>query len=448
MTELYSPLGVQLEARQFGRDDFADNRASLPTDERPVRVFTLDGQAIEPDFSSPDGTPIFAATGDWFSTVFDSRLYRCPWHKIEIELTDLPPGCSFALSTASSMAANQAPGELVWDVAATGSLPAGQGPNADGRYPFRTDCLVQSQEGQFLLLKVTLTGDRFRTPVLASMRTLYPRASLLQDLPAVYSADEQSRRFLERLLAALDVEFERLDQQRRDLPAMFDPSAVKAGAFMDYLASWLGIVQESDWSAEQKRRLLVAAPGIRGRRGRVDGLRDHLQAFLSALTGIEPEQVRQLGFPLLVEAFRERNFLRLRDGDDNPLPQALPMWSASRTARLRLDEYARIGAADLVGTGDPVRDPFHEYAHRFRVYVPAAWVRDSKQEGQLRRAIEAEKPAHTRYELCLIASRMQVGLQSTVGVDTIVGGLAPGNVLGRDTLLHCARRDGAEIHLM
>jgi hypothetical protein len=43
----------------------------------------------------------------------------------------------------------------------------------------------------------------------------------------------------------------------------------------------------------------------------------------------------------------------------------------------------------------------------------------------LRRAIDQEKPAHARYDLCLVPSRLQVGSQATVGVDTIVGELAP-----------------------
>ena len=83
--------------------------------------------------------------------------------------------------------------------------------------------------------------------------------------------------------------------------------------------------------------------------------------------------------------------------------------------RLQLGVYAREGEARLVSTGDPQRDLFHEYAHRFRVFVPAGWVRTAEQERMLRRAIEAEKPAHTAYDLCLVEPRFRVGVQSTVG---------------------------------
>jgi hypothetical protein len=76
----------------------------------------------------------------------------------------------------------------------------------------------------------------------------------------------------------------------------------------------------------------------------------------------------------------------------------------------------------LVSTGDPEHDLFHEFAHRFRVFVPSAWVRTGTEEQMVRRAINAEKPAHASFDLCLVEPRFRVGLQSTVGVDTILGG--------------------------
>ncbi len=75
----------------------------------------------------------------------------------------------------------------------------------------------------------------------------------------------------------------------------------------------------------------------------------------------------------------------------------------------------------MVSTGDPEHDVFQKFAHRFRVFVPAAWVRDIEDERRIRRALDAEKPAHTQYELCLVEPRFRVGVQSTVGIDTVIG---------------------------
>jgi hypothetical protein len=102
-----------------------------------------------------------------------------------------------------------------------------------------------------------------------------------------------------------------------------------------------------------------------------------------------------------------------------------PLWSADVVGRLQLDTHAQEGLARLVSTGDPERDLFHEYAHRFRVFVPAAWVRTADDERMLRRAIDAAKPAHTQYDLYLVEPRFRVGVQSTVGIDTLVGGHPP-----------------------
>jgi hypothetical protein len=123
-----------------------------------------------------------------------------------------------------------------------------------------------------------------------------------------------------------------------------------------------------------------------------------------------------------VEGFRERDRFLLsvdRVGEQN---QGAPLWSQSVVGRLQLGVFAREGEVRLVSTGDPERDLFHEHAHRFRVFVPSAWVRTADDETLIRRALDAEKPAHTSYDLCLIEPRFRVGQQSTIGLDTIVGG--------------------------
>jgi hypothetical protein len=95
---------------------------------------------------------------------------------------------------------------------------------------------------------------------------------------------------------------------------------------------------------------------------------------------------------------------------------------------------------------------FQQFAHRFRVFIPAAWVRDIEDERKIRRALDTEKPAHTRYDLCLVEPRFRVGVQSTVGINTVVGawpvarlachlnaneptGLEPASRLGYDMVL-------------
>src|SRR5262249_48853158 len=71
--------------------------------------------------------------------------------------------------------------------------------------------------------------------------------------------------------------------------------------------------------------------------------------------------------------------------------------------------------------GEPL---FSETAHLFTVVVAAAQVPEESQRNALRDIIEAEKPAHTDFNLCFVDARMRVGLQSRIGVDSIVAGHA------------------------
>jgi hypothetical protein len=82
----------------------------------------------------------------------------------------------------------------------------------------------------------------------------------------------------------------------------------------------------------------------------------------------------------------------------------------------------------------------------------------------LRRALGDAKPAHTAYELFLVEPRFRVGLQSTVGLDTIIGDYptarlgcldeldvppsrAPRGLLGIDTVLVAADTPPPTLHL-
>ena len=81
-----------------------------------------------------------------------------------------------------------------------------------------------------------------------------------------------------------------------------------------------------------------------------------------------------------------------------------------------------------------------DYAHLFTVMVPAAQVPLAWQRQALRDLIEAEKPAHTDFRLCLVEPSMRVGVQARVGIDSIVAGAGPalrlgGGELGLDSYL-------------
>ncbi len=121
------------------------------------------------------------------------------------------------------------------------------------------------------------------------------------------------------------------------------------------------------------------------------------------------------------------------------------------SARLPDDDSNREGEVMLVGQavvgqsrphsaaeyGLPL---FADEAHLFTVLAPAASVRDPARRQALIRTVEAEKPAHTDYHLCLPEARMRVGFQARIGIDSIIGGppepmSMAGTHLGLDSVL-------------
>jgi phage tail-like protein len=435
---LYAPDGKSVQVFDCNGTERGERPyaalASLFTAKRPDPPAPLDnglffdrnGNGIAAvDFSEPSGARFYKEGGQWQSGPLDSKKYRCQWHRIELNLTAFPPGSRLHVSTCAHEEESdvQDPMKSQFIGAQTVVAPIGD--------PLQhCDFLVQSGVGRFLSLRVRLESDGFSTPVVDSAKIHYPRESYLQYLPATYSSDDEGRVFLERFLAIFQTEWDAFDRTIDEEERFFDPDSVPAGPFLEYLArQWLALPLEGDWNDEQKRRLLSAAPKLYPHRGQLAGLRDFISVYLANMAGLETEDIRTMGFPAIVEGFRERTHLFASSGSAARLGFGAPLWSATVKRRLQLGVYSQEGEAELVSAGDPEHDLFAQYAHRFRLSVPAGWVRTAAQERMLRRALDAEKPAHTQYDLCLVESRFRLDAQSTVGVDTIIGA-APSLRLG------------------
>jgi hypothetical protein len=97
------------------------------------------------------------------------------------------------------------------------------------------------------------------------------------------------------------------------------------------------------------------------------------------------------------------------------------LWGKRIVDRLQIGENSTIGEFRITDLGDPLRDPFHVYAHRFTVFFPAAWCPDDASRHSVERIVELSKPAHTQHRLEFVQPRFRVGIQSTVGMDTAIG---------------------------
>jgi P2-related tail formation protein len=146
------------------------------------------------------------------------------------------------------------------------------------------------------------------------------------------------------------------------IPGPETPEAERAPAeFLEWLSSWVALTLREDWREVERRRILAEIVPAYRRRGTPDGLKQILAAF----TGVLPSTIT------IVE--------------------------------------------EAAGGGDWP-------PHYFQVRVKVPSILDlARWRAVLEPIIDTEKPAHAYYDLHLSPSAtMQVGVTSTVGVDTIL----------------------------
>jgi phage tail-like protein len=293
------------------------------------------------------------------------------------------------------------------------------------------DCLVQSTPGRYLWLRLKMQSDGQNSPCIDWLRLFYPRQSSLQYLPAAYSDDDVSRRFLDQFLSIFDTLRDAIGDRITNIAALFDPMATPAtvtgpGAtdFLTWLADWLGLTLDRHWPEDRRRKLLKNAWRLYRLRGTPAGLKLHLELY----TGIEPQ---------ILEHFKLRRWMNAggaRLGDQSAL------WGADIVDRLQLDVHAQLDTVQLIDTGDPLTDPFSKEAYQFTVFVPLRGQlstdpqADALTQQTVQRIIEMAKPAHTLGYLQMTRPRFRVGIQAFIGKDTVIGSYPDRIVEGQSKL--------------
>lgn len=215
--------------------------------------------------------------------------------------------------------------------------------------------------------------------------------SLIEYLPAIYQdptdGDEAGGRlFLRDFLSAFErlllssggahrpaVDPEPLEDEIARIPALFDAERAPE-QFLNWLAGWVALRLRADLSVDRKRRLVANIARLYRIRGTRRYLEEVLKLYLDALPSVT----------------------------DQDLPA------------LQITDHSTVGADTYLGGGPA-----------FLFQVKLAFSRDDgafvEQQRQLaREIIDLERPAHTWYDLKVIFPRMQLGVQSTVGVDTVL----------------------------
>lgn len=389
----------------------------------------------------------------YISEALDSELYRCQWHRVILRGA-IPAGAGVIVSTysAEALLTNDQilnPDEVYWETNRRATTT-----EAD-----EWDCLVRSGGGRFLWLKLELRGNGKVTPQIDSVEIEFPRISLRRYLPAVFGEEPASADFTDRFLSLFDTTLRsieiKIDQQAR----YYDPASTpdkrdpKTGIdFLSWLGSWIGVSLDRHWPEAKRRRFLKQAGRLFDLRGTREGLWRELLLFLEMETSdcctagpsrqccppapanctpVEPPCCAWEPPPLILEHFKLRRWLFLgagRIGD-----QAV-LWGKRIVNRSQLNDGAQIGHTQLLTTQDPYRDPFHYYAHKFTVFVPACYRESEAQRKSLENLLRASRPAATLAQIEYVAPRFRIGFQSVIGFDSVIARYPAGVTLNETPL--------------
>ncbi|NOT54926.1 MAG: hypothetical protein HOP18_10000 [Deltaproteobacteria bacterium] len=396
----------------------------------------------------------YVANGVYYSTALDSELYRCQWHRVILR-GEIPTGARVVVSTytAEALATNaqiQSLPEDAWETKQTASEMLG------GEW----DCLVRNGGGRYLWLRLELRGNGKVTPRIDSIEIEFPRISLRHYLPAVFGEEPVSADFTDRFLSLFDTTLRSIETEIDQQARYFDPLSTPAERdpktgidFLTWLGSWIGLSLDRHWPEAKRRRFLKRAGSLYDLRGTREGLWRQLLLFLEMEADqnccpddqpklrCRPEPahcapVAELSCawqppPLILEHFKLRRWLFLGAGR---LGDQAVLWGKRIVNRSQLDANAQVEHTQLITTQDPLRDPFHVYAYKFTVFVPASYRQSDQQRKALENLLRTERPAFTQYQLAYVEPRFRIGFQSSIGLDTVVGRYPEGVTLNQTPL--------------
>jgi phage tail-like protein len=329
----------------------------------------------------------FAKQGVVLTAALDGGVPGTIWHKLLVDAA-LPEGGWITVETATADSAAALAGtDLAWASAMQDGKPI----------PFTSDIpdqLVQSSPGRYLRARITLGSDGRETPSLVALRVVYPRNSYLSYLPRIYQRDPGSALFLQRYLALFERVLTGIEESYESFHSQLDPDVAPDGV-LGWMAQLLDLNFDPSWSLTQRRTAIKEATALNAGRGSAASLARQIEIYMGSA-------------PLIIEGFHCR-------------PVQPPLLGVGR---------GFLGCGIQLMATSPHHSPTQllasAYAHRFTVLVYLCRHCDAVSSlPVIEQIIAMSKPAHTAHTLVAIYPDARVGVQSTIGIDYIVGGSTP-----------------------
>ena len=321
-------------------------------------------------------------SGVFISEQLDGEIAASQWHRITFQ-ANIPKAGRLSIQTFTSdrSMSDTELDDVKWQSAALFT-------QADNDK--FSEILIQSQKGRYLRIRIQFFGDGYTTPTINRIQVFAQRASSLKYLPPPYRQDTESEYFLDRWLSYFDTVLEEARFMIQDFTRYLDPQGVPAGDYLEWLGSWFDWTFLAQWPTELRREMVTRSMEYFKIRGTLEGLKLMLQWH----TGLSGEQ------PSIIEHYRVRHYSS---------KQIIPSLAVTNSTQ------------SLFIGEKPFDPPAHQISHWFTVVLPTSVVPDQAAYDTILAIINAQKPAHTGFRVCLFAPGLRIGKQSSIGVDTWLG---------------------------
>jgi phage tail-like protein len=350
--------------------------------------------------------------GFFYSKTLDSGIHECKWHRLSLQAR-IPQktllhvyyyvsDSSSLKKTIDGILTDQEKSTQEKADSIDKQIPAWIGPETlTGNEITSRDMLFREGTGRYLWLKIgLLTFDEKAGPEVTRMKMLYPANSYLRYLPAIYQEDPVSREFLERFLSIFETVLYDLETDIDNVSDYFDPDIVPSG-FLAWLASWLNMAVEEDWTDDKKRYFIKRAPVLYKQKGTRAGLEELIRIYTEKIPIIMEHS--RTGKPMVIS----------KDGSFILGINSLLLKTPVRGFRLGDDSI--IGQVALREIYQSQEEPFLALAYRFTVIMNLSAEELRRYEKGLRQILDNEKPAHTMYR---IQTGVEDGSDQYVGIST------------------------------
>ena len=310
-----------------------------------------------------------------------------------------------------------------------------------------TDLYIGGSKKKYLWVGAQFSGDGSASPRVRQLRVEFDYPNYLPYLPAVYRNNADCDEFLLRLLSLFESFFSGIEGEIHSLDALFDPAAAP-GRFLVWLAGCMGLSLDENWSEKTQREIIERIFALSGKRGTAAGLRECLRLFAGVDAVIEEPLLNAAWWSLpssdtcCAECAASAGQAGANsEGTRNSVLGWTTMLAPAQPQGAVVGTTAVLDQSQLITDEDFGSPLFTDVAYQFSVGVYRSQVNGAGALEKVRAVIEQEKPGHTAYQVCVIDPDFRIGLQSRLGIDTVVSGpprslaLGTNRSLGIDSVL-------------